>query len=200
MPRAPRTGPAFFFVFLPGVTRPSVVARVASKLFAVPISESNVVVETLERITEPTANADSVRAALGRLIDEVIPSNISDEALRKHPLAIWVETRLGVTFSQLDQRWVRAKPMTVYRGGHGSVGRRRASRGGMPRRSAPVVAHLKCSRKGPNFQFSGSRNQFFRVQTPSVHLRCGPCLLNTRATRPPHRYSRRPAIPARTPR
>jgi Lhr-like helicase len=90
-----------------------VVARVASKLFAVPISESNVVVETLERITEPKANSDSVRAALGPSIDEGIPSNISDEALRKHPLAIWVETRLGVTFSQLDQRWVRAKPMTV---------------------------------------------------------------------------------------
>jgi hypothetical protein len=90
-----------------------VVARVASKLFASPISESSVVVETLERITEPTSDADSVRAALGPSIDRGISSNISDTALRKHPLAIWVETRLGVTFSKLDQRWVRAKPMTV---------------------------------------------------------------------------------------
>jgi ATP-dependent helicase YprA (DUF1998 family) len=93
--------------------RSQVVARVASKLFASPISESNVVVETLQRITEPTSNADSVRAALGPSIDRGISSNISDAALRKHPLAIWVETRLGVTFSELDQRWLRAKPMTV---------------------------------------------------------------------------------------
>lgn len=66
-----------------------------------------------ERITEPTSNADSVRAALGPAIDRGISSNISDTDLRKHPLAIWVETRLGVTFSELDQRWLRAKPMTV---------------------------------------------------------------------------------------
>jgi hypothetical protein len=90
-----------------------VVARVASKLFASPISESNVVVETLERITEPTSTADSVRAALGPAIDRGISSNITDTDLRKHPLAIWVETRLGVTFSKSDQRWLRAKPMTV---------------------------------------------------------------------------------------
>lgn len=93
--------------------RSQVVARVASKLFASPISESNVVVETLERITEATSDADSVRAALGPSIDRGISSNISDAAFRKHPLAIWVETRLGVTFSEVDQRWLRAKPMTV---------------------------------------------------------------------------------------
>ena len=26
---------------------------------------------------------------------------------------MWVETRLGISFSEVDQRWVRAKPMTV---------------------------------------------------------------------------------------
>src|SRR5262249_12329668 len=34
-------------------------------------------------------------------------------SLREHPLAVWVETRLGISFSEVDQRWVRAKPMTV---------------------------------------------------------------------------------------
>lgn len=90
-----------------------VVARVASKLFADDIPESNVVVETLERITDPTATSDTIRAQLGIAIDAEIEPNLTDKALRVHPLAVWVETRLGITFSEMDQRWVRAKPMTV---------------------------------------------------------------------------------------
>jgi hypothetical protein len=90
-----------------------VVAGVASKLFATSIAESNVIVETLERITASTATADSVRPQLGNAIDAGVSPQISDEALREHPLAIWVETRLGISFSEIDQRWVRAKPMTV---------------------------------------------------------------------------------------
>ena len=90
-----------------------VVARVASKLFSVPIPESNIVVETLERITDPSANAVSVGPALGPAIDAGIPATISNADLTAHPLSVWVETRLGVTFSEVDQRWVRARPMTV---------------------------------------------------------------------------------------
>jgi superfamily II DNA/RNA helicase len=90
-----------------------VVARVASKLFAASIPESNIIVETLERITDPSASSDSVTPALGAAIDEGIPPTITNAALSKHPLSVWVETRLGVTFSEVDQRWVRALPMTV---------------------------------------------------------------------------------------
>ena len=90
-----------------------VVARVASKLFAVPVPDSNVIVETLERITDPAKDADSVRPNLGAAIDAGVAPDLSDASLREHPLAVWVETRLGVSFSELDQRWVRAKPMTV---------------------------------------------------------------------------------------
>ena len=42
-----------------------------------------------------------------------MPPGISDAAFREHPLAVWVETRLGISFAEVDQRWVRAKPMTV---------------------------------------------------------------------------------------
>lgn len=90
-----------------------IVATVASKIFATPIAESNVVVETLERITAQSASADAVRPHLGKAIDAGIRPEISDAALREHALAVWVETRLGITFSEADQRWVRAKPMTV---------------------------------------------------------------------------------------
>ena len=90
-----------------------VVAGVASKLFGIPIPESNVITETLERITDPAATVESVRAKLGEAIDTGVPPYISDAALREHPLAVWVETRLGISFSDVDQRWVRAKPRTV---------------------------------------------------------------------------------------
>ncbi len=90
-----------------------VVARVASKLFSIEIPESNVIVETLERVTDSAQSAKSVQAALGPSIDAGLASNISDAALRTHPLTIWVETRLGVSWSEIDQRWVRARPLTV---------------------------------------------------------------------------------------
>lgn len=90
-----------------------VVARVASKLFAASIPESNVIVETLERITDSSASSDSIAPALGAAIDAGISPAINNVELSKHPLSIWVETRLGVTFSDVDQRWVRARPMTV---------------------------------------------------------------------------------------
>ena len=90
-----------------------VVAGVVSKLFGSRISESNVVAETLERITVSSATADSVRPHLGGAIDAGVSSDLSDAALREHPLAVWVETRLGISFSEADQRWIRAKPMTV---------------------------------------------------------------------------------------
>ena len=90
-----------------------VVAGVASKLFGTRIAESNVITETLERITDSTATADSVKPCIGEAIDTGVRSQISDAALREHPLAVWVETRLAISFSDVDQRWVRARPRTV---------------------------------------------------------------------------------------
>jgi superfamily II DNA/RNA helicase len=90
-----------------------VVARVSGKLFAADIPESNVVVETLERVTDPSVDAVSVRSALGPAIDAGIPRDITDVALRAHPLAVWIETRLGISWSEIDQRWVRARPLTM---------------------------------------------------------------------------------------
>jgi superfamily II DNA/RNA helicase len=95
------------------VDKNRLVAGVASKLFAAPIPESNVIVETLERVTDSNASAESVLAALGPAIDAGIGPNISDGVLHVHPLAIWIETRLGITWSEIDQRWGRARPLTV---------------------------------------------------------------------------------------
>ena len=90
-----------------------VVSRVASKLFSIEIPESNVIVETLERVTDPAENADSVKPRLGPAIDAGIQPGMTDAELREHPLAIWIETRLGISWSATDQRWIRARPRTV---------------------------------------------------------------------------------------
>jgi len=89
------------------------VARVASKLFSINIPESNVITETIERITDINRTHESVKAQLGPCIDAGRPTNLKNADLADYPLAIWVETRLGITWSMADQRWVRAKPQTL---------------------------------------------------------------------------------------
>lgn len=88
------------------------VAEVASTLFATPISPFNVITEDLDRATDPVETADSIRPLLGAAIDAGINRSISDQELRTHPLAIWVETRLGIT-REAGGKWTRAHPRPV---------------------------------------------------------------------------------------
>lgn len=100
-----------------------VVAQVASKLFGTRIPETNIVVESLDRVTDPYATANSVMAQLPEAIARLAkaapgsgglsPTHFSNTALQKDPLAIWVETRLGILFSEVEHKWVRARPQTV---------------------------------------------------------------------------------------
>lgn len=89
------------------------VAGVASKLFSVPIPHSNVVGETLERATAAREDQPDFKKTLAAALAAPIDQHLTDAQLREHPLAIWVETQLGITFSQVDQRWVRAKPRSL---------------------------------------------------------------------------------------
>lgn len=88
------------------------VARVASRLFATTITEFEVVTEYLERVTDPEQTDETVRPRLGPAIDAGIPAAITNEQLEVHPLAIWVETRLGLARPD-GVRWVRARPQTL---------------------------------------------------------------------------------------
>jgi hypothetical protein len=90
-----------------------IVADVASKLFSVQIADSSVIVETLERVTDINQDRNSVKAHLGAAIDAGLPHGLSDVQLKIHPLAVWVETTLGLAWSDVDQRWGRAKPLSV---------------------------------------------------------------------------------------
>ncbi len=90
--------------------RNEVVAQVASKLFGAVVKPECVITETLEQVTtgEPPS-----RNALAAAVESWLTVQPSDlDVLRNHPLAVWVETRLGL--AQQDGRWVRARPKTLF--------------------------------------------------------------------------------------
>ncbi|MCK6572766.1 DEAD/DEAH box helicase [Myxococcota bacterium] len=93
--------------------RKAVVARVASRLFATTIPATNVVVETLQRVTDRIQTAESVAPLLASALAAGVPDSISDAELARHPLAIWVETRLGIVNTPEDPKWVRARPLSM---------------------------------------------------------------------------------------
>lgn len=90
----------------------AVVADVASRLFGTDIPEANVIGETLVRVTHE-GDFSTVGPLLGPAIDAGMAATISDEELKAHPLAIWTETRLGITFNADNQKWQRAVPHTL---------------------------------------------------------------------------------------
>ncbi|MEK0082974.1 DEAD/DEAH box helicase [Benzoatithermus flavus] len=87
------------------VDRRRVVAGVASRLFGTTVLPEDIVTETLARVTPEEQDWD--RAALAAAISEPLPVGIGYEALRVHPLAAWVETRLGL--DREDGKWVRTR-------------------------------------------------------------------------------------------
>ena len=89
-----------------------VISQVASKLFATEIPVSNIISETLRRVTNKEKNAENIKDQLSTVISDGIKEDVLDSELYNHPLAIWVETKLGVTWSEADRRWNRAKPLT----------------------------------------------------------------------------------------
>lgn len=93
-------------------SKKQVVAKTATKLFAVPIHESCVVTETLLRITNVNLGLESILPLLADSIDQGVPTNISDADLAKNPLVIWIETNLGIE-AKPDGTWVRAKPLSL---------------------------------------------------------------------------------------
>src|SRR5271165_1969159 len=73
-----------------------VVADIASKLFATTIHPTDVVIETLERRTDPMQSAETVKPKLTAAIGAGTAGDATDPDLTAHPLAIWGETTLGI--------------------------------------------------------------------------------------------------------
>ena len=90
--------------------RAAAVASVSSRLFGTQISSDAVVGESLERATDPDLKSTTLGAKLIDAIRNELPANLDDEALRSHPLAVWVELEIGLADGQ---RLSRRKPGTL---------------------------------------------------------------------------------------
>lgn len=88
-------------------SRAEAVAGVASRLFGILIKPTQVIGETLRRVTDPTKTFETLGSGLANSIESPPVKTIADIELAKHPLAIWLETRLGLT--REGGKWTRAK-------------------------------------------------------------------------------------------
>ncbi len=87
-----------------------VVADVASKLFSTRIYRDDVVIETLERQTNPAELAETVRLRLAGAISAGVKEDATDAEMWSDPLAIWAETTLGIVPEITNGAWIRATP------------------------------------------------------------------------------------------
>ena len=90
--------------------RAKAVADVATKLFGQAISSTGVIDELLERATCPTMNAGTLGDQLKRAINEPLPLALTDDDLKVHPLACWIETEVGL---EEGEKLKRRIPMTL---------------------------------------------------------------------------------------
>jgi Lhr-like helicase/very-short-patch-repair endonuclease len=91
--------------------RNAVVARVARRLFGTPIADRNVITETLRRTTPESQTLESIRSSLGPSIRAGVPIDLGFVALAAHPMSVWVELTLGLTYE--DDKPRRARPRTL---------------------------------------------------------------------------------------
>jgi len=91
--------------------RNAVVARVARRLFGTAFADRNVITETLRRTTPESQTLESIRSSLGPAIRSGAPADLGFEALAAHPMSVWVELMLGLTYE--DDKPRRARPRTL---------------------------------------------------------------------------------------
>ncbi|MEA3410181.1 MAG: DEAD/DEAH box helicase [Pseudomonadota bacterium] len=92
--------------------RNRIVAAVTSKLFGTPVSEHDVIGETLERVTDPSKDVTAIRFGLRAALTAEAFVWPDFEAFRTDPLAIWVELNLGIELPE-NEAPRRATPMTL---------------------------------------------------------------------------------------
>jgi DEAD/DEAH box helicase len=95
--------------------RNQLVAEVASKLFGITISRDAVVTETLKRGTDPSRSANRGLGGLGAAVDGAASGShylgLRNSEIADDPLAIWIETRLGL--ANVDRKPIRAHPKSL---------------------------------------------------------------------------------------
>jgi Lhr-like helicase len=88
--------------------RSVVVSNVATRLFGVKVSPDSVIDESLERATRKDRKAG--RNELSRVVATDLPPILTDDELREHVLAIWIELEIGL---EEGQRLIRRSPITI---------------------------------------------------------------------------------------
>ena len=90
--------------------RAKAVSGVASKLFGQTVAPACVIDELLERATCQTIKAVTLGEPLRKVILEPLTAQLSDDALKNHPLACWIETEIGL---EEGEKLKRRPPMTL---------------------------------------------------------------------------------------
>jgi len=77
--------------------RSAAVAGVASRLFGTTIPSEAVIDESLDRATDPTMRVNGeLKQGLIGVLDSPFDPRLRDEQLKLHPLAVWIELRIGL--------------------------------------------------------------------------------------------------------
>ncbi|MGH1506992.1 DEAD/DEAH box helicase [Ralstonia solanacearum] len=87
------------------------VAEVATRLFGTAIPVTNIITETLRRTTPETESEKTVAPSLATAIQGGVPEDLGFDEMAKHPVSVWVELTLGLTYESGKPR--RAKPKTL---------------------------------------------------------------------------------------
>lgn len=93
------------------MARNAVVAGVASRLFGTNIPDRNIITETLRRTTPEEKTIATVSTELGDAIRAGVPRTADFVSLAAHPVSVWVELTLGLTYE--DDKPRRARPRTL---------------------------------------------------------------------------------------
>lgn len=86
------------------------VAEVASRLFGTVIGPDGIINESLQRATDDSLTLKAVESGLSFVLRAPLPEQLTDEALRRHPLAVWTELALGL---EDGQELKRKKPVPL---------------------------------------------------------------------------------------
>ena len=105
--------------------------------------------------------------------------------------------RLGISWSEVDQRWVRARPLTVTEASSAGGGFRARPEPACQRALRELLLVSSAARDGADRRPDGERPELLRVQAAPVHLRRRPRLRDARGARAAHGHRRRAAVPAR---
>ena len=80
--------------------RAKAVADVASRMFGASIGPDAVIDESLQRATDDLLKLEDVRPKLAEVLTSPLPESLTDEVLRRHPLAVWAELAIGLNDGQ----------------------------------------------------------------------------------------------------